>query len=219
MLDTIVKLTTAGFAGVGVVIFLLVFTLLKSGKPVDSASAALYNRFLTMGVVFAIFCGAMSLLSHWLTPAPAEAAVLVNVSPSFQTRKLTPPTVEINGRKVQPGQPMTLTGTETIFIGVDQALAEVDAIKETVRNVSNSNAALTEQRSALTDALPIGAAPSQSADVIKSASAEATQLQAQVQSGIASGDFRGAAAASKRLNSARILAAPAVEAIREQAAP
>lgn len=219
VLDTIVKLTTAGFAGVGVVIFLLIFILLYRGKPADAATAALYNRFLTMGTVFAIFCGAMAALSTWLAPARADATVLVNFSPSFETRKLTPPRIEINGRKVAPGEKTILNGTETIFIGVDEALAEVDAIKQTVRNVSQSNPALTEQRSTLTDALPASAAPSGSASLIKSASAEATRLQAQVQSGIANGDFLGAAAASKRLNSARVLAAPTVDAIREQANP
>lgn len=219
LLQTVSSLTALGFAGVGVVVFLLLFFLLMRGKPVDSASFKLYNRFLTMGTIFAMFCGVLTVLTLWLRPEPAKAEVLVNFSPSFATRKLTPPTIQINDRTVGSGQRIPLSGgTETIFIGVDQALAEVDAIKETIKNVSQSNAALTAQREALTDALPANVAPSQSTNEVQAAGVQATRLQAEVRQAIATGNFDKAADASKQLNSARILAAPAIETIKMRAA-
>ena len=218
LLSTVSSLTALGFAGVGVVVFLLLFVLLMRGKPVDSDSFKLYNRFLTMGTIFAMFCGALTVLSLWMKPEPAKAEVLVNFSPSFATRKLTPPTIQINGRAVGSGERVPLSGgTETIFIGVDQALADVDAIKETIKNVSQSNAALTAQRDVLTDALPASVAPSQSTGEVKEASVQAVRLQAQVRQAIATGNFDQAANASKELNSARILVAPAIETIKLRA--
>lgn len=218
LLKTVSSLTALGFAGVGVVVFLLLFLLLVRPKPVDAAGYQLYNRFLTMGTIFAMFCGAMTVLSLWLKPDPGKAEVLVNFSPSFATRKLTPPTIQINGQTVLSGQPIPLSGgTETIFIGVDQALADVDAIKETVRNVSQSNVALTAQRDALTNALPSSVAAPQSSGEVKAAGVQATLLQNQVRTAIATGNFVAAANASKQLTSDRILVSPTIDRIKRAA--
>ena len=66
LFDTIVKLVNVGFAGVGVVVLLLVFIILFQGKPADAGARKLHNRFLTWGMSFAFFCGALSVvLSEW----------------------------------------------------------------------------------------------------------------------------------------------------------
>ena len=50
LFDTVVKLVNVGFAGVGVVVLLLVFIILFQGKPADSGTNKLRNRFLTLGM-------------------------------------------------------------------------------------------------------------------------------------------------------------------------
>src|SRR6187402_504437 len=71
LFDTIVKLVNVGFAGVGVVVLLLVFIILFQAKPTDTGTRKLHNRFLTWGMSFAFFCGGLSVVAPLLAPKPA----------------------------------------------------------------------------------------------------------------------------------------------------
>jgi len=211
LLNTVSSLTAAGFAGVGVVVFLLLFILLMRGKPLDSASAQLYNRFLTWGVGFAAGCGLLSLGTALFTPKPeiTPATILFNLSPSFETRKLTPPNVRINEQLAQPGKQYPWAGG-TVFISVDDALSEVDAIKATVGNYGASIRSLTEQRDALAKALPPEAAPPAAGAQAEASTEKTSQLQREVRTAIDRGDFAKAAIASKKLSTPDILLPPAL---------
>ena len=67
LFDTIVRLVNVGFAGVGVVVLLLVFIILFQGKPADDGARRLHNRFLTLGMAFAFFCGILSVAAPGLS--------------------------------------------------------------------------------------------------------------------------------------------------------
>src|SRR6187431_2343528 len=102
LFDTIVKLVNVGFAGVGVVVLLLVFIILSHGKPADAGARKLHNRFLTWGMSFAFFCGALSVVAPLLTPkeeataGPGQRAeMLLSFSPRFETEGLTNPSITL----------------------------------------------------------------------------------------------------------------------------
>lgn len=218
LFDTVKSLTALGFSGVGVVVFLLIFILLMRGKPIDDASAKLYNRMLTLGVGFAVFCGALTIVTLWLTPAPGNAQdrLIVNVSPSFATRKLTPPVIQLDGQDITPGKEFVWKGqSATIFISVDQALSEVDALKETVKNFSQTTAALTEQRDKLVAALPADTTQPQASDQAKAASTQTSQLSAQVNAAILAGKFSQAAQLSHQITQSATLKPQMIDKFRQ----
>src|SRR6187402_1172789 len=109
LFETVVKLVNLGFAGVGVVVLLLVFIILFQGKPADSGARKLHNRFLTWGMAFAFFCGALSVATPLLAPKPEAgpakpAELLLSFSPRFETEGLTNPSITLpDGQVVAPG--------------------------------------------------------------------------------------------------------------------
>jgi hypothetical protein len=216
LFQTVSDLAKAGYAGVGVIVFLLLFILLLRGKPVDAASARLYNRFLTWGVSFAAFSGILSIVALFAAPnaAARQAKLLVNLSPQFETRKLTPPAITLDGMPIKPNQSYPWEGG-TIFVTVDQALADVDNIKQTVQQYGTNINALREQRDALAVSV---SGPAADAD-IKAASEKAAALQGEVKKAIEIGDFSRAAAASKQLNAPQVLSPAAIRRLAQRVPP
>lgn len=211
---TITDLAKAGFAGVGIIVFLLLFILLLRGRPIDAPSAKLYNRFLTWGVSFAAFCGLLTIVTLFAQPTLVPAGpqkLTMTFAPDFQTEKLPVPRIKLSdGRTVAPDTEFTWPGG-MINVSVGDAFNEIRSLKSTVGEYGQAIATLREQRDTLAKTLSEKTSPSPSAAAtIDEASAASVVLQGEVKAAIASGDFSRAAIASKRLNSPRIMAPAAV---------
>src|SRR5690606_27671094 len=152
LFDTIVKLVNVGFAGVGVVVLLLVFIILFQGKPADAGARKLRNRFLTWGMSFAFFCGALSVAAPLLAPraaaGPTEPAeLLLSFSPRFETEGLTNPSITLpNGQVVAPGARVETQGGQ-VLVSVDEALRGVAQLRQAA--VALAEAATAAQRQAV----------------------------------------------------------------------
>ncbi len=215
LLKTVTDLAKGGYAGVGIIVFLLLFILLLRGKPADAASAKLHNRFLTWGVSFAVFSGLLSVLTQFMTPKPVVAGpqkLLMTFAPDFDTEKLPSPRIKLaDGRTVGPDQEFVSPGG-MINISVGDALNEVRALKETVGEYGKALAEVRGQRDALAKTLEAERPSAPAAGVAEASNASAA-LQTEVRSAIASGDFTKAARASKQLNSRVIIAPPSIAAM------
>lgn len=134
LFDTVVKLVNLGFAGVGVVVLLLVFIILVRDKPGTAADNKLRGRFLTWGMSFAFFCGVLAFAGPLLAPRPVIAKppkITMAFSPSFTDQKLSLPLIKVtDGRSVQPDVPFEMNDDGGITIVVDKALNEVAALKQ-----------------------------------------------------------------------------------------
>lgn len=160
LFDTIVKLVNVGFAGVGVVVLLLVFIILFQGKPADSGARKLHNRFLTWGMSFAFFCGALSVVAPLLAPAPEGAAadrkpdeMLLSFSPRFETEGLTNPTITLpDGKIVTPGARFEAQGGQ-VLVSVDDALRDVAQLREAALTLAETASAAQRQADSAVAAL------------------------------------------------------------------
>jgi len=216
---TVSDLARAGYAGVGIIVFLLLFILLMRGRPVDAASAKLHNRFLTWGVLFAAFSGLLSVAPLLVRPKPADPEpqkLNMTFAPDFQTEKLPQPRITLeDGRVVGPDQQFVSPGG-MIKINVGDALNQVRSLKATVGEYGKALAEVSSQRDALAEKVA-AESPTVSAEGVAEASKAAGMLQTEVRSAIASGDFSRAARASKQLNAPAILAQPTIGAmVRER---
>lgn len=150
LFETIVKLVNLGFAGVGVVVLLLVFIILFRGKPTDTGTRKLQNRFLTLGMAFAFFCGILSVAAPLLAPrpqaAPAKPAeMLLSFSPSFETEGLTKPSITLpNGKAVAPGATFQAENGQ-VLVSVDEALHDVAQLREAAVTLAETAAAAQRQ--------------------------------------------------------------------------
>lgn len=218
LFPTILNLVNAGFAGVGIVVFLLLFILLMRNQVVTPQNEALRSQFLKYGFAFAIFCGVMSVitpvLSNMTAPVVAKAVpedMTLVFSPRFESKNLPPPEITLpDGSLGVPGKSFKVKGG-LVQISVDDALASVTALQKTATALNASVADYREQRDqaveaaaavrtavgrrTVTAALPNAAAVS---EVQSSSTASETQ-ESQVARSIAAGDFERAAAASNMI--------------------
>lgn len=150
LFETIVKLVNLGFAGVGVVVLLLVFIILVRGKPADTGTRKLQNRFLTWGMAFAFFCGVLSVAAPLLAPRPQAAPgkpaeMLLSFSPSFETEGLTKPSITLpDGEVVAPGARFQAEGGQ-VLVSVDEALQDVAQLREAAVTLAETAAAAQKQ--------------------------------------------------------------------------
>jgi len=150
LFDTIVKLVNVGFAGVGVVVLLLVFIILFQAKPTDAGTRKLHNRFLTWGMSFAFFCGALSVVAPLLAPkpeaAPGEPAeMLLSFSPRFETEGLTNPSITLpDGKVVAPGARFQTEGGQ-VLVSVDEALQDVAQLRQAAVTLAETASAAQRQ--------------------------------------------------------------------------
>src|SRR6187399_1189354 len=150
LFDTIVKLVNVGFAGVGVVVLLLVFIILFQGKPADSGARKLHNRFLTWGMAFAFFCGALSVATPLLAPKPeagpaTPAELLLSFSPRFETEGLTNPSITLpDGQVVAPGARFQTQGGQ-VLVSVDEALRDVAQLRQAAVSLAETASAAQRQ--------------------------------------------------------------------------
>ena len=216
--STVVELAKTGFIGVGVIVFLLLFILLMRGKPVDTASAKLYNRLLTWGVSFAMFSGALSIATLMLQPKPAAvpSKLTMTFAPDFDTEKLPTPRIKLSdGRMVAPDREFDWPGG-MINVSVGDALNQVRALKSTVDQYGQTITTLRDQRDKLAKSVA-DSSPATSDAGVAEASKTSAQLQSEVRTAIDTGDFARAAIASKTLNAPRIAAPRAItEMVRDR---
>jgi hypothetical protein len=150
LFDTIVRLVNVGFAGVGVVVLLLVFIILFQGKPADAGARKLHNRFLTWGMSFAVFCGVLSVIAPLLAPRPQAAPgkpveMLLSFSPRFETEGLTNPRITLpDGTIVAPGAIFAAQGGQ-LLVSVDEALQDVSKLRETAVTLAETAAVAQRQ--------------------------------------------------------------------------
>lgn len=141
LFDTIVKLVNLGFAGVGVVVLLLLFVILIRDQPANAATQKLRNRFLTWGMSFAFFCGVLAFAGPLLAPKAIVAKppeMMLAFSPSFTTEGLTKPEILVPGNlKVDPEQNFTARNG-TVLVRVDAALKDVATLKETALTLAKA---------------------------------------------------------------------------------
>ncbi len=206
LFSTVTALAQAGFIGVGVIVFLLLFILLMRGKPVDMQTAKLYNRFLTWGVAFAAFCGVMAFATLFVPQPKAVAAIpqqlRVFFVPDFKTAKLPSPEIDLfDGTKAAADKPF-VPQNGVINVNVQAALDQIGALKTATAQLTQNNAALRVQLDTAAAALPaiptVSAAPDANA-ALKAASGDAARLEQTINTAIATGDFKRAAVASKQL--------------------
>jgi len=150
LFDTIVKLVNVGFAGVGVVVLLLVFIILFQAKPTDAGTRKLHNRFLTWGMSFAFFCGGLSVVAPLLAPKPEAgparpAEMLLSFSPRFETEGLTNPSITLpDGKVIAPGARFQTEGGQ-VLVSVDEALRDVAQLRQAAVTLAETAAAAQRQ--------------------------------------------------------------------------
>lgn len=208
---TVVKLVQLGGLGVGALIFLFVFILLFRNQPVDAATAALRSRFLTTGVVFAIIALGASLLQLVFTPkVNAASRMMVTFSPSFSSEHLPAPAMLLSDtgavRQIEADNSFDVAANATLKISVDDlinAARSVQQIKATAQTLLESNKALTS-------ALTAPAATPGSGDEVKPGLVagpvkliapeilvKLNTAQASIARSLRTGDYAGAATASR----------------------
>ena len=180
LFDTIVKLVNVGFAGVGVVVLLLVFIILFQAKPTDTGTRKLHNRFLTWGMSFAFFCGGLSVVAPLLAPKPAAgparpAEMLLSFSPRFETEGLTIPSITLpDGKVIAPGARFQ-TQDGQVLVSVDEALQDVAQLRQAAVTLAETASAAQRQADTAVAAL----ASSQGGDGPPSAPVASAQQEAQ----------------------------------------
>jgi hypothetical protein len=197
LFETIVKLVNVGFAGVGVVVLLLVFIILFQGKPSDAGARKLHARFLTWGMAFAVFCGVLSVAAPWLAPRPQPAPVkpatmLLSFSPSFATEGLTDPSITLpDGKLVAAGTPFQAQNGQ-VLVSVDEALRDVAQLRETAVTLAATATAAQRQADAAVAALATAqGAPADAAHArAQEASQESQEATAAITEAIRTGNYR-----------------------------
>jgi len=205
LFDTVVKLVNVGFAGVGVVVLLLVFIILFQGKPADSGTNKLRNRFLTLGMAFAFFCGVLSVVAPLLAPKPQAstgkpADMLLSFSPRFDTEGLTTPKITLpDGQTVAPGAKFPAQGGQ-VLVSVDEALQDVAQLRATALTLAETATAAQRQADSAVAALTSsqannggGAPPAPVAHAqaqAEEASQESQEATAAISEAVRTGDYR-----------------------------
>jgi hypothetical protein len=200
LFDTIVKLVNVGFAGVGVVVLLLVFIILFQGKPADTGTRKLHNRFLTWGMSFAFFCGALSVVAPLLAPKPPAPTgkppeMLLSFSPRFETEGLSNPQITLpDGKTVTPGARFAAQGGQ-VLVSVDEALQDVAQLRQSAITLAETATAAQRQADTAVAALasaqgsapsaPVAAAQAEARD----ASQESQEATAAISQAIRTGNY------------------------------
>lgn len=201
LFDTIVKLVNLGFAGVGVVVLLLVFIILFRGKPADTGTRKLQNRFLTLGMAFAFFCGILSVAAPLLAPrpqaAPAKPAeMLLSFSPRFETEGLTKPSITLpDGKVVDPGAIFEAESGQ-VLVSIDEALQDVAQLREAAVTLAETAAAAQRQADSAVAALATSQDGPPPAPVVnaqqqaQAASQESQEAAAAISQAVRTGNYR-----------------------------
>lgn len=201
LFDTIVKLVNVGFAGVGVVVLLLVFIILFRGKPTDTGTRKLQNRFLTLGMAFAFFCGVLSVAAPLLAPRPEAAPVkpaemLLSFSPRFETEGLTKPSITLpDGTVVAPGATFQAENGQ-VLVSVDEALQDVAKLREAAVTLAETAAAAQRQADTAVAALATSQGGTPPAPVVNAheqaqeASRESQEAAAAISEAVRTGNYR-----------------------------
>jgi hypothetical protein len=207
LLSTIVELARLGAVGVGAIVLLLAFFLLWKAKGVEPESAKLINRYMTLGFIFAVAAGVLGLVPLFFGSSGGPVPVRLSFSPNFATQKISPPLVEApDGSQVQPGQTFTINPsktTQTIAVGVDEALKDFENLKSAAERFSASAAESAQQTKVLAEKVAeIAPAQAPAAEATVDAETQKTQqLHAEVLSSIRSGDYARASTLSTQLRS------------------
>ena len=199
LFDTVVKLVNIGFAGVGVVVLLFVFIILMQGKPADAGTQRLRQRFLTLGMAFAFFCGLLSVVAPLIAPRPVNAKpadMLLSFSPRFESEGLPAPDITLpNGEMVPPGKTFKAQDGQ-VLVSLDDALKSVAALKQTALTLADTASAAQKQADTATAALAeakdgAASAPAAAAqEQAETASKQSQQASAAISSAIRAGDFK-----------------------------
>lgn len=186
LFDTIVKLVNVGFAGVGVVVLLLVFIILFQGKPADAGARKLRDRFLTWGMSFAFFCGALSVVAPLLAPKPESgpgkpAEMLLSFSPRFETQGLTHPSITLpDGKVVAPGARFQTEGGQ-VLVSVDDALRDVAQLRQAAVTLAETATAAQRQADTAVAALASSQGSGSASAPVSSAQQEAQEASQESQ--------------------------------------
>ncbi len=213
LFDTIVKLVNVGFAGVGVVVLLLVFIILMRGQKATAGTQQLRHRFLTLGMAFAFFCGVLSVVAPLLAPRPVVTGepteMLLSFSPRFETEGLPAPSITLpDGETVAPGKSFVAEGGQ-VLVSIDEALKSVATLKGTALALAETASAAQKQADSAVAALTASQTAQGSAPPPPVASAQAQaeeasqgsqQATAAISQAIRSGDFRVLETQNRTLN-------------------
>ena len=199
LFDTVVKLVNIGFAGVGIAVLLFVFIILLQGKPADEGTQQLRQRFLSLGMAFAFFCGVLSVLAPLLAPKQViakPANMLLSFSPRFESEGLPAPDITLpDGQMVPPGKTFEARDGQ-VLVSVDDALKNVAALKQSALALADTASKAQQQADTATAALAAtkdgtAAAPAVEAQQqAETASKQSQQASAAITSAIKAGDFK-----------------------------
>lgn len=209
LLDTIVKLVNLGFAGVGVVVLLLLFIILLRDRPADAETNRLRHRFLTWGMSFAFFCGVLAVILPLTAPRPTpdRSEMLLSFSPRFETEGLPSPRITLpDGRSVPPGERFPAQQGQ-VLVSVDEALKDVSTLKEAAITLAATAAAAQKQADAALAALASSQGPppapvAGAAERARDASRDSQAASAAIATAIKSGDFDKLETQSRTLETA-----------------
>jgi hypothetical protein len=221
---TVISLASLGFAGVGLVIFLLIFVLLMKGGPVDVPTAKLRNRYLTLGVGFAAFCGVLTLVSTLLAPKETftPTKLTLTFAPEFADEQLPEPVLRTEKATFKPDQEIIFEGG-MVKVSVGAALNEIKRLKILTTETSNTATAYREQRDQLakivltppsatgTEAIPVPVDPA-----LAATSANSAQMEKALTKAVGNGDIAAAAIASANLRKARDASQIAIKRITQR---
>lgn len=228
LFSTVTNLASIGYAGVGVVVVLLLFLIMIRGKPIDENSAKLYNRYLVLGLSFAAFSGVLSVVSQFLLDrqrleseqarVAAEnlkkpVTLTLTFAPDFNTKKLRPPRIKLaDGTLAEADKPYPFTGG-MVNIGVEEAMDDVEALIR-VTKVLGAN---LEERNKQIEALAV-LAPASGADALNivQAARTSTALEKDMLANLERGNFRKAADTSAKLGAPAQLTARTINRMQQR---
>jgi hypothetical protein len=210
LFDTVVKLANFGFAGIGIIVALLVFIILMRGTAADPGTDRLRHRFLTWGFSFAGFCGILSLLGPWLAPPPVNAGptkMRIDFSPDFKSNGLPNPAILLpSGGTVSEGA-LFEAHPGPLLIRMDDALKQVADLRVAALKLAE-NAKIAQDQADQAVALLVEKSDGKSPGLLsmqsnsKAATAASKDATANLAQSIKAGQLGNLQAQSNKLNTA-----------------
>jgi hypothetical protein len=169
------------------------------GKPADAGTQRLRQRFLSLGMAFAFFCGALSVVAPLLAPKQVVARpadMLLSFSPRFESEGLPAPDITLpNGEMIAPGRTFQAQNGQ-VLVSVDDALKSVATLKQTALTLADTASAAQKQADTATAALAeaedgVSSAPAVAAqEQAETASKQSQQASTAISNAIRSGNFK-----------------------------
>ena len=211
----VINLVKLGGLGVGALIFVMAFLILFRNQAASTDMAAFRLSFLRWGFAFAVLALVASSATDLVTALRPSSSVKlgVTISPDFAEAKLPQPEIYLMpaGTLVKPNTPVDLQGSETLSIQVHGIVASVQGLAQSSETLLATNQKLTDaidkSSQLVQDAAVSGAPPQAKVEALAQMPVLRTDelarirtAQAQISTGLSTGNFAAAARNSTALH-------------------